>query len=53
MEIEIGGVTFVNHRLRAKRWALEISNAKSADERKPLYRDLLATTEEILVRIPT
>jgi len=42
------GVTFVNHRLRAKRRALEINNAKSADERKPLYRDLLAVTEETL-----
>ncbi len=45
---EAFGLTFVNHRLRAKRRALEISNAKSADERKPLYRDLLATTEETL-----
>jgi IS5 family transposase len=42
------GLTFVNHRLRAKRRALEISNAKSADERKSLYRDLLATTEATL-----
>ena len=41
-------MTFVNHRLRAKRRALEISNAKSADERKSLYRDLLATTEATL-----
>jgi transposase, IS5 family len=45
---EAFGLTFVNHRLRAKRRALEISNAKSADERKPLYRDLLATTEATL-----
>jgi IS5 family transposase len=42
------GLSFVNRRLRAKRRALEISNAKSADERKPLYRDLLAITEETL-----
>ena len=42
------GLTFVNHRLRAKRRALEINNAKSADERKPLYRDLLAITEATL-----
>ncbi len=42
------GLTFVNHRLRAKRRALEISNANSADERKPLYRDLLAAAEETL-----
>jgi IS5 family transposase len=45
---EAFGLTFVNHRLRAKRRAMEISNAKSADERKPLYRDLLAITEETL-----
>lgn len=45
---EAFGLTFVNHRLRAKRRALEISNAKSADERKPLYRDLLTTTEATL-----
>jgi len=45
---EAFGLTFVNHRLRAKRRALEISNAKSADERRPLYRDLLATTEATL-----
>lgn len=42
------GLAFVNHRLRAKRRALEIINAKSADKRKPLYRDLLAITEETL-----
>jgi transposase, IS5 family len=45
---EAFGLTFVNHRLRAKRRALEINNAKSADERKPLYRDLIATTEATL-----
>ena len=45
---EAFGLTFVNHRLRAKRRALEINNAKSADERKPLYRDLLAITEATL-----
>ena len=39
------GFPFVNHRLRAKRRALEISNAPSAQRRKPLYRDLLAITE--------
>ncbi len=42
------GFEFVSHRLRAKRRALEIVNAKSADERKPLYRDLLAITEHML-----
>jgi transposase, IS5 family len=45
---EAFGLTFVNHRLRAKRRALEINNAKSAEERKPLYRDLLAITEATL-----
>jgi transposase, IS5 family len=45
---EAFGLTFVNHRLRAKRRALEINNAKSAQERKPLYRDLLAITEATL-----
>jgi IS5 family transposase len=42
------GLAFVNHRLRAKRRAMEISNAKAVDERKPLYRDLLAITQETL-----
>lgn len=42
------GIDFVNHRLRAKRRALEIDNAASADERKPLYRDLLTVTEHTL-----
>lgn len=45
---ETFGFEFVSHRLRAKRRALEIVNAKSADERKPLYRDLLAITEHTL-----
>jgi IS5 family transposase len=39
------GFDFVSHRLRAKRRALEIDNAASAEERKPLYRDLLTVTE--------
>lgn len=42
------GLMFVNHRLRAKRRALEISNATSMDERKPLYRELLVLTERML-----
>lgn len=42
------GLDFVNHRLRAKRRALEISNAASMEERVPLYRDLLAITEQTL-----
>ncbi len=39
------GLDFVNHRLRAKRRALEISNAASMDARMPIYRDLLAVAE--------
>lgn len=39
------GLDFVNHRLRAKRRALEISNAASMDARRPIYRDLLAAAE--------
>jgi IS5 family transposase len=42
------GLDFVNHRLRAKRRALQISNAASMAERAPLYRDLLAVTEQTL-----
>lgn len=42
------GIDFVSHRLRAKRRALEISNASSVDQRKPLYRDLLVVTEHML-----
>jgi transposase, IS5 family len=42
------GLDFVNHRLRAKRRALEISNAASMEDRVPLYRDLLAITEQTL-----
>jgi transposase, IS5 family len=42
------GLDFVNHRLRAKRRALQISNAASMVDRKPLYRDLLAVTEQTL-----
>jgi transposase, IS5 family len=42
------GHDFVSHRLRAKRRALEISNATSTEARKLLYRDLLAVTEHAL-----
>jgi IS5 family transposase len=45
---ETFGLAFANHRLRAKRRTLQISNAKSVDDRKPLYRDLMATTEKTL-----
>jgi transposase, IS5 family len=36
-----------DHRRRAKRRALGIENAKSNDERLPLYRDLLRITEKL------
>jgi IS5 family transposase len=36
-----------DHRRRAKRRALGIHNAKSAEERLPLYRDLLRVTEKL------
>ncbi len=39
---------FENHRLRAKRRVLGISNARSMKARQPLYRDLLKTTESTL-----
>jgi transposase, IS5 family len=42
------GLRFKSRRLRAKRRVLEISNAKSMEERKPLYRDLLQISEETL-----
>jgi len=42
------GLQFENHRLRAKRRVLAISNAKSMKERAPLYRDLMKMTEETL-----
>lgn len=45
---KVFGLDFVSHRLRAKRRALEIDNAASAKERKPLYRDLLRVTERTL-----
>ena len=37
-------IKVTNHTRRAKRRALEILNAKSAKQRKPLYRDLLDIT---------
>lgn len=37
---------FKNHRRRAKRRALEILRARSADERQPLYLDLIRVTEK-------
>jgi len=40
------GIGFHDHRRRAKRRALGISNAKSMQQRKPLYRDLLKVTKQ-------
>jgi len=40
------GIGFHDHRRRAKRRALNISNAKNMQERKPLYRDLLKVTKK-------
>ena len=40
------GLKFTNHRLRAKRRVLGISNAKSMKKRMPLYRDLIQITEK-------
>jgi IS5 family transposase len=45
---ETFGLSFQSHKLRAKRRVLEISNAKSMDDRTPLYRDLVKMTEETL-----
>lgn len=42
------GIRFSNHRLRAKRRVLEISNAKAMQARVPLYRDLLTVTDNTL-----
>jgi IS5 family transposase len=40
------GLNFTDHSRRAKRRALGILNAKSNDQRRPLYRDLLKVTEK-------
>lgn len=42
------GVSFNDHSRRAKRRAMGILNAKSNEQRKPLYRDLLRVTEKTL-----
>ena len=41
-------VGYSNHRKRAKRRALAIANAKSMEERVPLYRDLLQVSSWVL-----
>jgi len=40
------GIAFHDHRRRAKRRALGISNAKNMQQRRPLYRDLLKVTRK-------
>jgi transposase, IS5 family len=40
------GVSFTDHSRRAKRRALGILNAKSSEQRLPLYRDLLTVTDK-------
>ena len=40
------GIAFHDHRWRAKRRALNLSNAKNEQQRKPLYRDLLKVTKK-------
>ena len=40
------GIAFHDHRRRAKRRTLGISNAKNMQQRRPLYRDLLKVTRK-------
>lgn len=40
------GVVFTDHTRRAKRRWYRIANSKSAEQRKPLYRDLIKVTEK-------
>jgi IS5 family transposase len=42
------GVSFVNHKRFAKKRSLAISNAKSMEERTPLYRDLVDVTNDTI-----
>jgi len=44
------GIGFHDHRRRAKRRALNISNAKNMQERRPLYRDLLKVTKKTVAQ---
>jgi IS5 family transposase len=47
---ETFGIEFHDHSRRAKRRAMGILNAKSATQRKPLYRDLIKVTEKTLAQ---
>jgi IS5 family transposase len=44
------GLSFKNHTRRAKRRALAILNARSEEQRLPLYRDLLHVTKKMVKR---
>lgn len=44
----VGGICFTDHTRRAKRRRLGILNAKGAEQRLPLYRDLLKVTGKTL-----
>jgi IS5 family transposase len=44
------GIRFHDHTRRAKRRALNISNAKSMKERTPLYRDLVKVTKKTVAQ---
>jgi IS5 family transposase len=47
---ETFGIEFHDHSRRAKRRAMGILNAKSAAQRKPLYRDLIKMTDKTLAQ---
>jgi IS5 family transposase len=47
---ETFGIEFHDHTRRAKRRAMGILNAKSATERRPLYRDLIKVTHKTLAQ---
>jgi transposase, IS5 family len=47
---EAFGISFNSRRRRAKRRAMGILNAKSKEQRVPLYRDLLKVTEETIAQ---
>jgi IS5 family transposase len=42
------GIAFTDHSRRAKRRSMQISNAKSFKQRKPLYHDLIKVTNTII-----
>lgn len=42
------GIDFTDHRRCAKRRGMKIANAKSSQQRKPLYRDLIKVTDKTI-----